>query len=292
MASVILASTGTPIPGADTVKVGDVLLTGTWPNGVRVYTFDVGGWAGSPASSVQLTQKPRTPGAWVSPRQSKERILVPNGRVVAPDRDTLRMVLDDIDQAGSIDPETFTVTEGSLTRSLMVLRQDDIVATVESATTATFSAQLVAPDPRKLGAPVTTTTGLPATTGGLTAPFTAPFTVNAVVVSGQCFLTNPGNTTGPLTMRITGPVTGPLVTHAGSGAQLTFSSSLSLSSGEWLDIDMEAQTVLLRGQASRSGYITGRGWFGLDPGTNTFSFTSLSGDVGASLSVTGTPAWL
>jgi hypothetical protein len=276
----------------DVVTVGGLSLTGTWSTGVVVRTNALGGWSGSPGTSIALTQKPRTPGAWVSPRQLKERILTPSGLLTAPDRDTLRAALDTLDAAAAVDPETFTVTEGTLTRSITVYRQDEVVATVESDTVASWSMQLVAPDPRKFGTAVSTSTALPATTGGLQLPFTLPNTIPASVVTGQAFLTNPGNTTGPVTLQIHGPVTAPVVTHVSSGTQLVFSSNLSLASGEWLDIDMEAQTVLLRGQASRSGYITQRGWFGFDPGLNTFSFTAVTGDVGASLTVTGTPAWL
>lgn len=275
----------------DTVTLDGIDLTGAWSNGVTVKTLALGGWSGSPGSSLQLTQKPRSPGSWPSPRQLKERVLTPSGLLTAPDRDTLRMALNTLASAAAIDPVTLSVTEGSLTRTLQVMRQDELVATVGATTYAEWSMQLVAPDPRKLGTPRSTSTGLPSSTGGFTYPHTYPFSINATVSTGQCSATNPGNTTGPVKLRIDGPCTGPVVTHAGTGAQLVFASSLSVGSSQWLDIDMEAQTVLLNGQASRAGYITQRGWFGFEPGGNTWTFAAASG-FGPLLTVTVTPAWL
>lgn len=125
---------------------------------------------------------------------------------------------------------------------------------------------------------------------GLTIP-AAGLTINAVTVTGQVSLTNPGNDTGPLRLRIDGPCTGPVVTHVGTGDRLVFSSSLVLAAGEWLDIDMEKHQVYANGQSSRAGYITARGWFGFDPGPNTFAFTAAQYDAASQLTVAGTPAW-
>lgn len=116
-------------------------------------------------------------------------------------------------------------------------------------------------------------------------------TIDAVTVTGQVSLTNPGNDTGPLRLRVDGPCTGPVVTHVGTGDRLVFSSSLVLAAGEWLDIDMEKHQVYANGQSSRAGYITARGWFGFDPGPNTFAFTAAQYDAASQLTVAGTPAW-
>jgi hypothetical protein len=118
-----------------------------------------------------------------------------------------------------------------------------------------------------------------------------PFTINAVTVTGQVSLINPGNETGPVRLRIDGPCRGPVVTHVATGAQLIFSSSLVLGYGEWIDVDMEARTVLANGQATRAPWITSRGWSGFTPGENTWSFTAAAFDAAALLTVVATPAW-
>ncbi|WIA96407.1 phage tail family protein [Curtobacterium sp. MCBA15_004] len=141
--------------------------------------------------------------------------------------------------------------------------------------------------------------GTPATATYLAVPTTATglvispagLTIDAVTVTGQVSLTNPGNDTGPLRLRIDGPCTGPVVTHVGTGDRLVFSSSLVLAAGEWLDIDMEKRQVYANGQSSRAGYITSRGWFGFDPGPNTFAFTAAQYNAASQLTVAGTPAW-
>jgi len=144
---------------------------------------------------------------------------------------------------------------------------------------------------------VLTATGQPTSVDYISAvatvgeAFRVPFTIDAVTVTGQVSLENPGNEPGPVRLRIDGPCAGPVITHVSTGAQLVFSSALVLNEGEWLDIDMEARTVLANGQASRSGWITSRGWSQFDPGLNTWSFTAASFNPASRLTVTATPSW-
>ena len=152
-----------------------------------------------------------------------------------------------------------------------------------------WSIQVVAVDPRKMGATLTGSTALPSSSGGFSFPHTFPFAINSTVVSGQVSLFNPGNETGPVTMRIDGPIVGPIITHVGSGLQLVFSASLTLGAGEFLLVDMEAHTAMAQGQSSRSNSITSRGWSGFESGNNTWAFSSASGTTGL-LTVTAVTA--
>lgn len=124
-----------------------------------------------------------------------------------------------------------------------------------------------------------------------TDALTISFTIDAVTVTGQVSLVNPGNETGPVRLRIDGPCRGPVVTHVSTGAQLVFASSLVLGVGEWLEVDMEARTVLANGQATRAPWITSRGWSGFTPGENTWAFTAAAFDADARLTVVATPSW-
>ncbi|HET6914499.1 MAG TPA: hypothetical protein VFH56_00265 [Acidimicrobiales bacterium] len=152
--------------------------------------------------------------------------------------------------------------------------------------------EVTCPDPRKFGDPVSVPTGLPSVTGGLTLPATVPWTLTGTQSSGSVSMTNPGDTNGPITLRIYGPVTAPTVTHVESGASLTLAANLTVSDGDWLDIDCEARTVLYNGQASRNGALTSRGWFAFEPGVNTIGFNAAAYNTSAAVQVTGTPAWL
>jgi hypothetical protein len=152
--------------------------------------------------------------------------------------------------------------------------------------------EVTCPDPRRFGADVTASTGLPSVSGGLTWPITFPTAWSGSQVSGSMTLTNPGDANGPVKLRIYGPVTAPAVTHLESGAALTLATSLTVASGDWLDIDCDARTVLYNGQASRNGYLTSRGWFAFEPGDNTFTFTASGYNASAQLTATCTPAWI
>jgi hypothetical protein len=275
-----------------TVLLGGLDLTAESDDlGVSWRTFSpLSGWGGSPGSSIQLNQKPRSPGAWVSSRQLTPRTLPLNGLAECPDVDTLRICQDRLNAAATLDSTRLVVTEGAATRWCNVYRQDEVLAEAVTDTLLQWSIQMVAADPRKFSDELTAATGLPSTSGGLTIPYTVPYSIASTVVAGYCALTNPGNTTGPVRLRIDGPVVGPVVTHVATGLQVVFSSSLTIPSGQYLTVDMENQATLANGQASRNGYVVNRGWFGFDPGPNVFSFSAVSGT--GQLTVSATPAWL
>jgi len=123
------------------------------------------------------------------------------------------------------------------------------------------------------------------TSGGLTVPFT----IDATTVSGQVSFTNAGNTPGPVTVRLNGPLTGPVVTHVESGARVAFSPLFTINTGEWVLVDMESHSALAQGQSSRSQWITSRGWSTFSPGGNTWALTATSGT--GSMLVTTRPSW-
>lgn len=251
----------------------------------------VDGWDGSPASTLQLTQKTRAGGGWAGPRYLAPRHVSLTGFIEAPTADAAVAALDQLNAAATLDASILTVQRGTQVRSAIVYRQGEVAHQEITDTLFQWGVDLIAADPRKFAAALTSNpTGLPSSTGGWMVPFTFPLTIASTVVSGQCFLTNPGNTTGPVVLRIDGPVAGPQVTHVGSGAQLVFASGLTLGSGEWLSVDMERQVALANGQTSRNAFITSRGWSGFEAGVNEWAFTATSGT--GLLTVTATPAWL
>lgn len=249
------------------------------------------GWSGSPAGTLQVTQKPRSDGGYSSESYMTPRVMAPTGFMWAPTQDALVDAKDRLNSAFSLADATMTVREGSTQRMITVRRQDVTLFGDETEVWSSWSAQVVAADPRKMGTPSIVSTALPSSTGGLTVPFTVPFTIDSTVVTGQASAINPGNVNGPVLIRIDGPVVGPVITHVGSGATLTFASSYSLAAGAWLEIDMENKSVLENGQASRNGFITSRGWSQFEPGNNTWAFTAQVFSAGARMTVTATPAW-
>lgn len=271
--------------------IGSLDVTAYETSGVQWSTEIMGG-LGSTGSSISPVSKPRQSGSWAGDAFSSARHIVLSGLIQAPTQDLLIDAKNRLIDASSLATTSLIVTEAASTWTSFVRRNDEVIFTYVTDVVAIWSVQFVALDPRKFGATLTGSTLLPMTSGGLTVPFTVPFAINSTVVSGQVALTNPGNTTGPVIIRIDGPVTAPIVTHRGpSGVPLVYSSSLVLAAGEWLMVDMDARTALGNGQASRAGYTTSRGWFGFDPGVNVFAFSSPVYNAASSMTVFATPSW-
>jgi len=272
----------------DRVTVGPIALTSTEPSGVEWLLTDFKGW-GAPGGTLTQVPKTRQRGAWSGRSDAQARPMVATGACFAPNASLAADALDRLIAACSLDETLLTVAEPARARWCMARRDGEIIPSWLGDDAFEYSVQFAADDPRKLGAPLTGSTGLPSSTGGLVVPVTVPLTINSTVTSGQVSLFNPGNETGPVTLRIDGPVTGPVITHVGSGLQLIFSASLALGVGEFLLVDMEAHTAMAQGQSSRANWITSRGWSGLESGNNTWAFTAASSSA-ALLTVTATPA--
>jgi len=276
---------------APIITWGGLNLSSTDEFGCIWTTENFGGWDGSPGSSLAPVSKPRGPGAWAGNAYTNARHLVGAGHVTAPTEDALRGAFNRLNDAVSNDDALLEVVEGSTSRWCMARRSDEVIPSRAGMLEADWSIQGIALDPRKHGDPLTASTALPSTSGGFSFPMSFPFSINSQTVSGQVSLTNPGNTTGSMVLRIDGPCVGPVITHVASGLRLVFAASLVLGAGEWIDVDLEARTVMANGQSSRANWITSRQWFGFESGNNTLAFTATSYTPGALLTVTATPAW-
>lgn len=283
-----------------TVTLGDLSLVAD-PDayGVkwRCPMVNIDGWWGSPAPTMDTKQKPRAHGVWVGDSWLPGRSISIRGWVEADTRDQVADALDRLNAACSLSDTTLTVSDSGQSRSAVVRRGGEFLPTWVHPTLAKWSIQLFAADPRKLGVEMSTSTANPSTSGGLTIPFTIPFTIDAQVVSGQVALTNPGTIDGPVWLRIDGPespsdppLVAPRITHVNSGRSLVFASSLEIANGEYVTVDMQRREVLAQGQASRGGSVTDRGWSTFEPGSNQWAFTSTSGT--GLLTVMTRPAWM
>lgn len=274
----------------DTCSFGGVTFGQTDSFGVEMYFLGITGWDATD-STVQAVQKGTGDGGFATPAWLVPRAFTIDGAIVAPDRPALVAAMDRISGAASINPQNLTVSNGGAVRYVIAQRQGAITRTAETDIYIEFTIQFLAVDPRKFAAALGASTGLPSSSGGLTVPFTVPFSINSAVVTGQCALTNPGNALGSVVLRIDGPVTAPQITHVGTGASIIFASSYSLVAGNWLTIDMDDHTILENDQAGRATFVTSRGWSSFEPGPNVWSFAASSFNFAARLTVTATPAW-
>ena len=278
----------------DTCAFGGLTLGQTDIADVEWYFLGIDGW-GAPGSTSQPTQRGRGDGGFASEAWLQYRTFTVQGAIVAPDRPSLVAAQDVLNVAASIQPQALTIVNGGSERTVIgAQRQNEVLYKETSPISVEFAITFFAVDPRKFGAPITQSTALPSSSGGLTWPVQWPVQWTGVQVTGVVTIDNPGNKAGKVIMRIDGPVQGPSVTHIGSGAALTFASSYTLNAGSWLDIDVdpEVRSVLENGQSSRAGWVTSRGWFALDPGPNQFAFNATVYNSSALLTVTGYPAYL
>jgi hypothetical protein len=276
---------------APNITWGGLNLSGIDAFGVTWMTTDFQGWDGSPPSTNSSKPKTRAHGAWAGNAFFDARHFVGKGIFKAPTEAALTDAFNRLNDAVSLDDSLLTVVEGATSRWCMARRTDEVIPTrIGSRPSAKWSIQGIADDPRKFSTPITASTHLPSSSGGLTIPYVVPYTIPATQVSGQVSIFNAGNETGPVVMRLDGPCAGPVITHVGSGLRLVFAASATLGVGEWWDIDMEGQSVLANGGPTRAQFVTSRQWSGLEPGNNVWAFTAASYSAGALLTVTGTPA--
>ena len=256
---------------------------------------NVDGWQTLSDPRVTTTDRPYADGTLDGPSTQPGRAVTITGTTKAPDQiallrwmDRFTALLTTGDRNGSL-----TAVEPHLMRHCSVRRGGEAIADPTLSNECTFSMILYAADPIRYGTQITASTVLPFTspTAGFRAPFRAPFRVPAIVNSGRITLTNVGTAPSPVKLRIDGPCTGPIITHQSSGLEIVFATDYVLSSGAWLDIDMDRHEVLENGQASRNGAITSRGWFTFDPGTNVIGFNAAVYNAASQLTAYVAPAW-
>lgn len=271
----------------------DLVLGETDAFGVRwsLTTFD--GWDGSPNPTLDLVQRGRGHGATDSESFLTARVMTMGGLMHGADRAALEAAFDRLNAAVQLEPFEVLVAESGRIRNTVVRRQGAVIPTWHSDKLAEYSVLVSAKDPRKFGDLASYNTRLPFSEGGLTFPVTFPVTFTGVSGTGVLSVHNPGNIEAPVWLRIDGPLPagGWTVTHVGKRRTLRFATALALDAGEFVTVDMDAREVLAQGQSPRSGYVTSRGWFSLDPGDNDIAFSAQNYSETASLTVTTKPAW-
>jgi hypothetical protein len=273
-----------------TIQVGSLLLNSTDNNGTTWAVEKFDGW-GTPKPTMAPIQNVRRSGYTIGDSFSEGRVMTLTVTIVSATATQHSLDCDTLIGAFSRAGTNMFVSEAGRVRWCFVRRSAEIVPTHYNQVATSYIVQVTSPDWRKFGTQLSGITGMPTSTGGYTYPLKYPMEIAAVVSAGQVTLTNPGNETGPVWARIDGPITGPVIEHTSSGAQLIFSTSLALGAGEFLLIDMEKKTVLANGQSSRNTFITSRGWSGFDPGPNTWSLNAASFNASARLTVSANPSW-
>jgi len=230
--------------------------------------------------SVRFTEADRVwgPGAW-SGREDTEAVAIP-----------LPIVIDTADPAAWLDAlhTLMAALSASSTDVLLRWRWSGTVYRMSvrprlvdpNVTTAAYgwgpvTVALKALDPRVYKDSTSTVElGLPVTTGGLTLPFTVPFTIGATTVSGRATIINTGKATTGLRVRFNAngsALQEPRVTVISGGVTTVLRAGFTLAAGQWLTVHTEARTAYLNDAVSRRGYMSGDFPL-LPPGVSEVSF--------------------
>lgn len=134
--------------------------------------------------------------------------------------------------------------------------------------------------------------------GGLIIPFTIP-AVASGSTGGSVVMTNSGTTTtfpsidanGDGGIILTGPLTNPIISNLTTGKFIEF--NYTLASGDYIQIDMDNQLILLNGSSSLiSKKTTMSDWWGLEPGPNLLSISTTNNADTGYFTVTYNPAYI
>lgn len=143
--------------------------------------------------------------------------------------------------------------------------------------------EYVCADPRIYDDALSTgTTGLPASTVGLTYPRTYPRVYGTASSAGVIAALNSGNIAVYPLATITGPCTGPILTNGTTGARIA--STLTLGASDVMVVDFDQKTITFNG-AQRWALTQDSAWWSLAAGTTNVLFNASGFSAGASLSL-------
>lgn len=133
-------------------------------------------------------------------------------------------------------------------------------------------------------------------TDGRTYSKAYPWSYPGTLSSGATIVGNLGSIPSHFTARLYGPCTGPRLINGATGEELTFTSSLSLAAGEYVEVDTRERTAYLLSQtsASRLTYLDfeATSWWRIEPGDNPIRYVPATSSAGAAAVITYRPAWL
>ncbi len=186
-------------------------------------------------------------------------------------------------------PQLIYAFDDDVYERMLTMRASDFTAPPSNGTEAPFTASWKCADPIAYALNTNDLLMLPASvdSSGITFPLTFPLTFGGSTYGGDAnvpLTTNGNYPTWPV-FQIFGPITDPKIqwvdpaTLAVLETQVVF-SGITVADGDYLEVDVRAQTVLLNGDplASRYSFVdfANTEWGPLEPGLNMLRFSGSS----------------
>lgn len=278
-------------PGGITLSIG----TGPDANGTSWIWQEIKGWD-SPDVTGQVIQRTGDHGGWAASQFLAPRVMtltvMASARTQAL-RDEARALFQQVMPVGTFagDLATLTYNEPAPKQALF-RRSGKIAEQLPTLTDAIWTANIVAPDPRKYSVTQSSVTAYLAGGsggGGMVVPFTVPFTLAAALPPGAAEAVNSGKFEVRPVVTVHGPVTAPVIANAAYGMRVSF-SEVVLAAGDTLAVDFDARAGAYNG-AYRSADLSSA-WWVLQPGSNTIEVGGLTVGTGAFFEVSWRNAWI
>jgi hypothetical protein len=252
------------------------------------------GWSGAVDAQAAIEDRPDGDGADDAPTYEATRVITLTGTPsprTGPTQNAAKDRLNAVAYTGrGLYP--LTVTENHLTRMAMVRRSGAQKIADRPGNAFDFSISLVAPDP---GSGRPTRRPRPSTCRTRSTPRAAPTpapTRWSTPAAARSARRSPrrtiGNRASYVVAAFSGGVDQPGVVNVDTGAVVQF--DVSLSPGDFFEVDLGARTAVINGTASRRGaLLTGSSWFDLPPGDTPLRMVGNPNGLGGPLDVRPLP---
>lgn len=131
---------------------------------------------------------------------------------------------------------------------------------------------------------------------GIVFPISFPLSFGTTTASGAATISNPGKTYSDFKALLYGPCQAPKLINDATGEQIAFTSDLTLTAGQYVEIDTDAHTAYLLSDTSQSRLNTvdwsATSWWRLQRGDQSVRYVPSTVSGPAQAILTYRPAWL